>query len=274
MKSIIRHCLSPKLVRYIRLFLKLRILKTLYINFSLLQFKEAIKLPVIVLGKTKIRSLSGKLAFHCPVKFGLIAIGADVDEMPITFVPAQINLSGKLNVHGSVILNKGASLVVWRNAEMNLGNDVMICSGCLVKAVNNVTIGNHVMISSGCFIMDSSIHCLYDTTTNKTTPPTGSITIGDNVWLNMYTDIIKSGGVPTGCITTRYTFINSSLDSSDTYCILAGQPARIIKRNITQVHNFSTERFINSYFAYNPEKKSLLLSQAQTESENLCQQII
>lgn len=274
MKSIIRHCLSPKLIRYIRLSLKLRILKTLYINLSLLPLKEALKLPIIVLGKTKIRSLSGKLTFHCPVKFGLIAIGADVDEMPITFVPAQINLSGKLNVHGNVILNKGASLVVWRNAEMNLGNDVMICSGCLVKAVNNVTIGNHVMISSGCFIMDSSIHCLYDTTTNKPPPPTGSIIIGDNVWLNMYTDIIKSGGAPTGCITTRYAFISTPFDSSDANCILAGQPAKIIKRNITQVHNFSTERFINSYFADNPEEKSLLLSQAQTKSENLCQQII
>lgn len=117
-----------------------------------------------------------------------------MDNMPISLVPAQLLIKGELVLNGDVILNRGANLVVWPRATMTLGKDVMICSGVLLKAVNRVSIGNHVMISSGCFIMDSSIHALYNTETFEVARIDGEMTIGDNVWLNMHTSVIKWGG--------------------------------------------------------------------------------
>ena len=208
MISQIKRLFSNKVKQRVKRLICIKFFKTLYINFTVLPFWQAIQLPIIVLGKLRIVSLRGKVRFDCPIRFGLVVLGADVDAMPITFVPTQINIQGLLSISGNVIVNKGASLVVWENGEMSLGNDVMICSGCLVKAVNRVKIGNHVMISSGCFIMDSSIHCIYNTETLDVKSSEGQITIGNNVWLNMYTDIVKWGGVPDGCVTARYTFVN------------------------------------------------------------------
>ena len=148
-------------LRKIRKITKINWLKSAYINLRLLPFIQAIKFPIIVTGSLKIRSLIGKVIFKGDIRMGLINIGQDVDNMPISMLPAQLMVKGVLIVNGNVILNKGANLVVWPNATMELGNDVMICSGVTLKAVNEVIVGNHVMISSGCFIMDSSIPVCY-----------------------------------------------------------------------------------------------------------------
>ncbi len=183
-----------QLLHIIKKSLKIKWIKSAYINIKLLPLSQAFHFPIIVTGKLKIRALTGKITLNCKPRFGLINIGYDVDNMPIALLPAQLMIKGHLILNGDVILNHGANLVVWPNATMELGNDVMICSGVVLKAVNSVTVGNHVMISSGCFIMDSSIHCLYNTETLEATSPNGEIHIGDNVWLNMHTSIIKWGG--------------------------------------------------------------------------------
>lgn len=178
----------------IKILIKVNWIKSVYINFRLLPLSQAIKFPFVIRGKVKIRSLRGQVQLRCKPKFGLFGIGADVDAMPISLLPTQLMIKGELILHGDVILNQGATLVIGPKGKMTLGNDVMICSGVVLKSVNKVTIGNHVMISSGCFIMDSSIHAIYDTERREAAPTEGEITIGNNVWLNMYTSLIKWGG--------------------------------------------------------------------------------
>jgi len=255
---------------------KIRWFKSAYINIKLLPMHQAIHFPIIVTGKLKVRAINGRISMHCTPRFGLMNIGCDVDNMPIAMSPAQLMITGHLILNGDVILNQGASLVVWPNATMELGNDVMICSGVVLKAVNKVSIGNHVMISSGCFIMDSSIHCLYNTETLEAASPNGEIHIGDNVWLNMHTSIIKWGWVSNGCVTAQYTYIGKPMNPFDTNCLLAGQPAKIIKRNITQVHNFTTEGNITKHFqtkCIENDQLYIYLQPHQVISENLCKRI-
>ena len=257
-----------------KILLKINWIKSAYINFRLLPFSQATRFPFIVRGKLKIRSLSGRVRLNCKPRFGMFGIGIDVDAMPISLVPAQLLIKGELILNGDVILNQGANLVVWSRATMILGNDVMICSGVLLKAVNKVSVGDHVMISSGCFIMDSSIHALYNLESLEVAPIHGEIIIGNNVWFNMRTSIIKWGVVPNGCVTTQYTYIGKPFGMEDSNCLLAGQPAKVIKRNITQVHNLTTERYLNQYFLRNRNSISYKLNQNQIKEENLCQKIL
>lgn len=56
----IKRLLRPP-YRFLRTVLKLNIIATLRVNFSLLSLREAIKFPVYVYGKTFIHSLKGKL---------------------------------------------------------------------------------------------------------------------------------------------------------------------------------------------------------------------
>lgn len=59
----------------------------------------------------------------------------------------------------------------------------------------------------------------------------------------------------------------------DTNCLLSGQPAKIIKRNISQVHNFSTEDFITSKSYDIKSNEYFELTEDQIKRENLCRRI-
>ena len=54
---------------------KCNVLKTLYVNFKMLRFKEARKLPLWIYGKMSFRSLKGKIIIDSPIYPGMIRIG-------------------------------------------------------------------------------------------------------------------------------------------------------------------------------------------------------
>ncbi|NLI35981.1 MAG: hypothetical protein GX416_05645 [Bacteroidales bacterium] len=159
-------------------------------NFKILPFRQAIHIPLVIVGKVKIRDLSGQIDFQCPIRFGLLLIGKDVDNMPISFLPTQILIQGTLIIEGACIINQSANVIVWTHGILKLGEGILICSGVTVKAVNFVAIGKYSMISSGSFIMDSNIHCIRDTETGETYNPTSKIQIGSYCWLSMYATVL------------------------------------------------------------------------------------
>lgn len=246
--------LYRKLRRIIGIFLRVRWIPTIYINLKLLPIKQAIHLPFVVKGKVKFRSLTGKVNFRCPLRLGIVQIGKDVDEMPISLVPTQIRMAGTLVVSGPVIINKGANFIVWPNAIMNLGEYVMICSGVTVKAVQNIEIGNHAMISSGCFIMDSNIHCIRnhkDGTIKRTTNP---IKMGNNVWMSMGAALLGGAVIPDNCILARNSFVNKDITSIGSG-VYAGAPAKLVRPNASRLISFAKEYEVNKFFSENPSEE-------------------
>lgn len=76
---------------------RLHVVKTIYINFRLLPFTQAIKLPILIYGKTKIFSLRGRCIIHAPIKFGMIQFGARNKVISISCDKTYIRIDG--NVH-------------------------------------------------------------------------------------------------------------------------------------------------------------------------------
>lgn len=206
--------LYRRLRRLVGTTLRVQWIVTLYLNFRVFPFITAIKLPITVVGhgKIKLRNLTGEIEFKCPVRFGLIVIGKDVDNMPAAFAPTQFFLAGKMIVRGPVIINRGANVVVWPDSTLDLGEYTLICSGVTLKSVQHVTIGKYAMISSGCFIMDSNIHCIRDMQTGLIKNPTNPIVIGDYCWLSMNASVLGGAKIPPHSILTRYCFVNQNLE--------------------------------------------------------------
>lgn len=234
------------------IFLRVRWVPTIYLNFKILPFKEAFHLPLIVKHKVKFRALSGKIKFKCPIKFGIVQIGRDVDEMPISFIPAQLRIQGLWIINGPVIINKGANFIIWPNAVMELGSYVMICSGVTLKSVKNIRIGDHAMISSGSFIMDSNIHCIREIKTGNIKTPTSPICIGDNVWLSMNTSVLGGAKIPSDSVLTRYSFVNKDLTLEGIGGIFAGSPAKLVKKGYCRLKSFTEELNVHKFFTDNP----------------------
>ena len=225
---------------------------TLYINFRLFPIPTAIKLPFVVRSRVKFRKLDGRVQFNCPVRFGLVIIGKDVDNMPVSFAPTQIFIQGSLIINGPVIINKGANLVVWKNGIMELGEYVLICSGVTLKAVKHVTVGKYAMISSGCFIMDSNIHCIRNSKTGHIANPNSPIEIGDYCWLSMYAQVLGGAKIPTNSVLTRYCFVNKDIRSLGGG-IFGGMPAKLLKPDRQRVISFDIENKVHKFFMDYPD---------------------
>ena len=54
---------------------RFRPIKTIYVNLRLLNFWQAIKLPIFIYGNTKIGLLNGSVVLDCLPKLGMIKIG-------------------------------------------------------------------------------------------------------------------------------------------------------------------------------------------------------
>jgi acetyltransferase-like isoleucine patch superfamily enzyme len=97
-------------------------------------------------------------------------------------------------------------------------------------------IGKNVMIAFGTTIMDYDGHPIFQTkeeeeqerdTYGGTAKP---ITIEDNVWIGFKSTILKGVTIGAGSIVGAYSCVTKDVPPN---CMVAGNPARIIKENIS-----------------------------------------
>lgn len=240
----------------IKFIIRIRIIKTLRVNFGLLPFKEAIKLPILVRGKLVIDSLKGKVVFDCPIRFGLVIIGKDLDNMPIALSPSRIFVGGTLIFKGKCLINHSANLVVWPHGIMEVGRYVVVSSGVLLKSTCSVKIGDYTRLISGCFIQDSNVHLVKEIDTgiiNKVFKP---IVIGKGCWIGMNSTILGGAVIPDYSVSGRYTFFNKDYSKEGIGCLFVGSPAKIVKTNVQRLFNISYEEAVTKYFINNPDAET------------------
>ncbi|OJF90470.1 acyltransferase [Pararhizobium antarcticum] len=95
----------------------------------------------------------------------------------------------------------------------------------------DVHIGKWCMFSREIEIRTTDAHSVIDRVTRKRINPAQSIRIGDHVWVGVGAIINKGAVVPSDCIVGAMAFVNGQFDEEGT--ILAGTPARVVKRGIT-----------------------------------------
>lgn len=229
--------------------------KTLRVNFSLLPFSQAIKLPIVVTGRLKIDSLKGgRVVFDCPVKYGLVIIGRCLDNMPIELSRTRLMVNGTLIFKGYCLINHSTNIVVWKNGVMEIGDYVLIGSGIVLKSVNSVKVGDFTRLASGCFVMDSNVHCIKDAVTGRVARIFNPIEIGKHCWLTMNTAVMAGAKIPDYSISTRGALLNRDYTTTgEIGCLLVGTPAKIAKSNLFRIHNLQLETEITKFFYDNPD---------------------
>lgn len=235
-------------------FFRINWYNTFRTNFALLPFKQAIKLPIIVIGKLILDSHKGMIVFECPVKFGLVLIGKDIDNMPIATNSSRLMVDGILIFKGKCIINHSSNVVVWSDGIMTIGKYVIIASGVLLKSAHSVYIGDYTRLASGCFVMDTNAHAIKDTITGYIKRIFNDIKIGDCCWLAMNTSVTAGTKIPNYSISARNSVLNKDYSiAGNIGCFLAGSPAKILKTNVQRIFDIKTEGEAILYFKQNPD---------------------
>lgn len=244
-----------KLSGSFRTFRRLNWLMTIYVNFRLLPFSQAIVFPIFCYGKIKTHCLKGKFILDGPVRNGMIKIGYRwFDLWPVSYLPTQLFIQGKVIFKGDIIISGGAALFAQSKvSEITFGKSVAIGGATMIKCINSIVIGERTRVTGFCTIMDSNMHFVKNVSNGKIARRTGSILIGEHCWINYGAVITKGAVVPSYSIVARGGFVGKSFKDEGTNLFLAGTPVKIINKNVQRIFDYTREGEIRDYFIKHPE---------------------
>jgi len=220
---------TDKIVKLIRYFSGIP--KSIYVNFRLLPLQQAIKLPIMVSRKTKLRSLSGK-AYLSKVKTGIVRIGfGGTDMMDYRYERSILKVTGEIYFKGKTKIGVGAKIMV--SGKLILGNNFDITGDTMIICTKEIQVGDNTMIAWQSILMDTDQHAIYGKD-NTIINQDKKITIGNNVWIGAKSFILKGSKIPDGCIIGANTTISKEFTQNK--AIIAGNPAKILKENIRWNH--------------------------------------
>lgn len=119
---------------------------------------------------------------------------------------------------------------VTNNTKMILGGNLSLNSGEILLPENdtNLTIGDECMLSDNLNLYASDCHAIVDN--NCVLNRGNNIVIGDHCWIGKNVFICKNTKIPSNSIVGACSVVTKRFDEEN--IIIAGNPAKIVKRNI------------------------------------------
>lgn len=229
---------------------RLNFFKTLYFNYKVLPFKQAIKLPFFLYGKVYLWDLSGKISIEGDIKRGMIRVGYKwFDLWPTSFLPAQIQVVGKLVFRGAAVISGGANVNVQsKEGTMIVGKEVVIGGGSTCKCLEHIEIGDWSRITGNCTVMDCNMHFVKNIDTGIVANYKAPIKIGANCWINAGSIITKGTIIPDYSISARNAYLSKDYSEYGTNLFLVGSPAKPTSSKVQRIFTVEKQRELREYF--------------------------
>lgn len=201
--------------------------KTVYFNLKVFRFKTAIKLPVVISWKVKIRALAkGSVIVPQNCKTGSITIGfGGTSSMNVG--TAEIDLSkGTVEFLGRAHFSRGVCLK--NTGKLVIGDHFSANTNLRLTCAHEITIEDHAMLGWNVVIRDADGHYIIENGAPKAN--VGKIHIGKHVWLCSESHILKGVEIGNDCVVAYRSLVTSKFAGNN--LMIAGMPAKVIKENI------------------------------------------
>ena len=235
-----------------RLSMNLNILKTVYINFTFLPFRQAIRFPVFIYGKLKIHRHSGKIIIEDRIKMGMIHWGLNTDKFSASKGGAFIDITGKLIFKGAAFISSDYVLSIY--GECTIGKFTTLGYNAKICCWNNISIGKSCRITFETQIFDTNFHYIRNIETGRVDRRDGTVVIGNYCWIGNRTTITKGALIPDYTMIASLSLVNKDFISSNVkYPFIAGAPAKIIGSGRVRIFSPFEEEKIDDFFKNNPD---------------------
>jgi len=212
--------------------------KTAYINFRVLPFREAIQFPIIVMGRTGFKGIHKRsIVVSGEIRTGMIRIAAQKTSkrgLPVNKKTWLIaDNGGVIRFDGRASVGAGTSICA-SGGEIELGDAFSCNINCFIYSHSAIRFGEDVLLGWNINIRDNDGHPMYDSEGNLTNPD-GPIRFGNRVWIASYVDVMKNVSIADGTIIGTRSLVTRSVEEPN--AVVAGVPAKIIKRGVFWQHN-------------------------------------
>ncbi len=128
-----------------------------------------------------------------------------------------------------------------RNQKLKWGNGSTITGGYieLCETGASVTIGQDCMIGWHVSIVATDFHAVLDKKTKKVLNGPGNIIIGDKCWIGHGVRLLKNAKIPNNTIVGAESVVTKNF--TETYTVIGGNPAKIVKKNVCWDRKSPTE---------------------------------
>ncbi len=206
--------------------------KTVFFNFKYFPLKVAVKLPVHVYYRVELKNLGGEIVLNSEIRSGIIGIGFPGQiEFPDKGSNSLWDVSGRVVFEGGAFLGAGSKIEVRSGGELIIGKNLMFVGGSTIRCRKRIAFGDNCGCSWECLFMDTDFHTIIDLNTSSVINEDREIIFGNNVWIGCRSTFLKGTNVGNYNVIAANSVLSRKVEGSNQ--IIGGNPARIIRENIT-----------------------------------------
>ena len=241
---------------------RFRIIKTLYVNFKLLPFKVAIKLPIYIYGKCTLYWVEGKAEIVSDhIYSGMIKLGKNSEYFNGQDNSAFLYLSkqSKIIFNGPCSIGNNFKIRVATDAILEFGEYTFFGSSIKIVCSNKIRIGRFTRIAFESQIIDDSFHYVYNESTGSVTNRFGSIILGEYNWVGNRVSISKNTQTKAFTIICANSYLSKDYTKTENEkLMLGGIPAKEIGAGYRRIFSVEIEKEISNIFSREKSRNTIL----------------
>lgn len=166
------------------------------------------------------------------------------------------SVNGKIEIGADGYFSQGFDISAGENGLLQIGSRFTVITNFFVRVPSSqsplssrIQIGDDCLFSSFVMLMSADQHSIFDVTTgeniNSSYPvyqKRAKILIGGHVWLGLRTTILYDTEIGDGSIAGACSLLKGKFPNN---CVIAGVPAKIIRRNVAWSSNNFSESILD-----------------------------
>ena len=210
--------------------------KTLYFNLKAFKFQEAIKLPVLLYGRTEIEGLHRGCVILSKVKTGCVKIGggkySEIFGHSCRY-KNYLRIRGKLILGNGINIQQGVTISINKDAVVKIGDGVFFNENTTLHAKMKIYIGDKCWFGWKTQILDSDFHYLVNK--GKLYYRNSPVYIGHNAWVANSVSILKGTRLPAYTVVASKSLVNKNFYDIGEGCLIGGIPAKFITKGVERL---------------------------------------
>lgn len=198
-----------------------------YFNMRYLPLMVALKLPVKVTNRVKVKARRGQIIISCPSRSCVILGGGSPGMQHFNSV-ILIAKGGCLKIMGAAVIGEGTTLRCDEDATIKLGDKFYCNCNCYLRSTDSISFGEDCALGWNVQINTSNGHPVFHD--GKLVEMSMPVSIGRHVWITSNVIISKGVTVADGCIIAQGAIVNKNFEEPNV--LLGGVPAKPIANNI------------------------------------------